>query len=142
MPAIQPPDGLTWLHLGTFSRANLAVDSLHFGVDFNLLLSFLGGRPYLNGAEWSHSGCILFVLGLSIGMINACIGQYAEAPSKWDNSLLGILDLDALNDHCVDFCVEFHKVQALQKVAESVPPYVPTVVSVPVPEPLDLASSK
>ncbi len=121
MPTILPPDGLEWLHLGIFTKTNLAVDSLHFGVDFNALLALLSRKPYLQKDSWSLPGCLVFILGLSIGLINVNIAQYVEPPSKWDNSCLGIMDLEMLHEQCMEFCKDFQRLKTLEDVPKEIP---------------------
>lgn len=128
MPLISPPAKLPWLTLEAFNENEVARDSLHFGADFPLLVSFLESKPYLNKETTAQlpldpHDTILFLLGLAIGFINIEIGQFSEpGKTKWDESILDLKSAQNLVLCCSQFCKDFDflQEQAAQNHAKAV----------------------
>lgn len=84
---------------------------LHADGGLNMLLEFLGSRPYIEADKLSCGGALMFIIGIIVAHLNIHMVQFNEGPSKWDSSRLSFEDLGKLEDLCRRFLQDVSRKQ-------------------------------
>lgn len=101
-------------------------------------MEYLDGEPYLQGTNLNKSGCLAFVLGIALGIVNLVVTQFSEkGESIWEESKLGFDSRETLDALCTKFIERFieHKNQERSTGTRAAPVHPPSSPSKPGAQP-------